>query len=48
VTQYHPEFLKAAAEAAEERFIDASSTDKASRVKSALATLRTPIARPSR
>jgi len=41
VTLYHPEFLKAAAEAAGGSFIDASETDKASRVKSALATLRT-------
>jgi hypothetical protein len=41
VTQYHPEFLKAAAEGAGGTFIDAGATDKASRVKSALATLRT-------
>jgi Ca-activated chloride channel family protein len=41
VTLYHPEFLKAAAEAAGGSFIDASETDKAARVKSALATLRT-------
>jgi Ca-activated chloride channel homolog len=41
VTLYHPEFLRAAAEAAGGSFIDASETDKASRVKSALATLRT-------
>jgi Ca-activated chloride channel family protein len=41
ITQYHPEFLKAAAEAAGGTFIEAGATDKASRVKSALATLRT-------
>ena len=41
VTLYHPEYLKAAAEAAGGSFIDASETDKAARVKSALATLRT-------
>jgi Ca-activated chloride channel family protein len=41
VTQYHPETLKAAADAARGTFIDAAATDKASRVKSALSTLRT-------
>jgi Ca-activated chloride channel family protein len=41
VTEYHPEFLKGAADAAGGTFIDARATDKASRVKSALATLRT-------
>src|SRR6185436_17163714 len=41
ITQYHPEFLKAAADAAGGTFIDASATDKAARVKAALATLRT-------
>jgi Ca-activated chloride channel family protein len=41
VTLYHPEYLKAAADAAGGSFIDASETDKAARVKSALATLRT-------
>ncbi len=41
ITQYHPEFLKGAAEAAGGTFIEAGATDKASRVKSALATLRT-------
>ena len=39
VTQYHPEFLQGAADAAGGTFIAASATDKASRVKSALATL---------
>src|SRR5262245_30260032 len=39
ITKYHPELLKAAADAAGGRFIDASATDKASRVKSALAGL---------
>ena len=41
ITQYHPEFLKGAADAAGGTFIDAGATDKAARVKSALATLRT-------
>jgi Ca-activated chloride channel family protein len=41
VTQYHPEYLKAAAEAAGGTFIPADATDKAARVKSALANLRT-------
>src|SRR5262245_3596000 len=41
ITQYHPEFLKAAADAAGGTFIDASATDKAARVKASLATLRT-------
>ncbi|HEY9229267.1 MAG TPA: VWA domain-containing protein, partial [Gemmatimonadaceae bacterium] len=41
VTAYHPEYLKVAADAANGTFIDASATDKAARVKSALATLRT-------
>jgi Ca-activated chloride channel family protein len=41
ITQYHPEFLKTAADAAGGTFIDAASTDKAARVKAALATLRT-------
>lgn len=41
ITQYHPEFLKAAADAAGGTFIDAGATDKAARVKAALATLRT-------
>jgi Ca-activated chloride channel family protein len=41
VTQYHPEFLKGAADAAGGTFIPADATDKAARVKSALATLRT-------
>jgi Ca-activated chloride channel family protein len=40
VTAYHPEYLKAAADAAGGTFIDASSTDKAARVKSSLAMLR--------
>jgi Ca-activated chloride channel family protein len=41
VTRYSPEFLKAAADAAQGTFIDASRTDKAALVKSALARLRT-------
>ena len=41
VTEYHPEFLQAAADAARGTFIPANATDKASRVKSALASLRT-------
>ena len=41
VTHYSPEFLKAAADAANGTFIDAARTDKASLVKSALARLRT-------
>jgi len=41
ITQYHPEFLKGAADAAGGTFIDAGATDKAARVKAALATLRT-------
>jgi Ca-activated chloride channel homolog len=41
ITQYHPEFLKGAADAAGGTFIPADATDKAARVKSALATLRT-------
>ena len=40
VTQYHPEFLKAAADAARGTFIDASLSDKATRVRAALASLR--------
>ena len=41
VTHYTPDFLRAAADAAHGTFIDASRTDKAALVKSALATLRT-------
>jgi len=41
VTHYTPEFLRAAADAAHGTFIDASRTDKAALVKSALARLRT-------
>lgn len=41
ITNYHPEFLKGAADAAGGTFIPAGATDKAARVKSALATLRT-------
>src|SRR5262245_56346879 len=41
VTQYHPEYLQGAADAAGGTFIPAEATDKASRVKSALASLRT-------
>ena len=40
VTRYHPEFLQAAAEAANGTFIDAAQTDKATRVRAALASLR--------
>jgi Ca-activated chloride channel family protein len=40
VTQYHPEFLQAAAQAANGTFIDAGQTDKATRVRAALASLR--------
>jgi Ca-activated chloride channel family protein len=40
VTHYTPDFLKAAADAAHGTFIDASRTDKAALVKSALARLR--------
>jgi Ca-activated chloride channel family protein len=40
VTRYHPEFLQAAAEAAGGTFIDATQTDKATRVRAALASLR--------
>jgi Ca-activated chloride channel family protein len=41
VTHYAPDYLRAAADAAHGTFIDASRTDKASLVKSALARLRT-------
>jgi Ca-activated chloride channel family protein len=41
ITEYHPEFLQGAADAAGGTFIPATATDKASRVKSALAKLRT-------
>jgi Ca-activated chloride channel family protein len=41
VTQYHPEILKATADAAHGTFIDAAETDKAARIKAALSTLRT-------
>jgi Ca-activated chloride channel family protein len=40
VTRYHPEFLRAAAEAAGGTFIDAAESDKATRVRAALASLR--------
>lgn len=40
VTHYTPDFLKAAADAAQGTFIDAARTDKAALVKSALARLR--------
>lgn len=40
VTKYHPEFLQAAAQAANGTFIDAGQTDKATRVRAALASLR--------
>lgn len=41
VTRYSPEFLRAAAEAAQGTFIDAAQTDKAARVKRSLSALRT-------
>jgi len=41
VTHYTPDFLRSAADAAHGTFIDASRTDKAALVKSALARLRT-------
>ena len=41
VSRYNPDVLKAAAEAAEGTFIEAGATDKATRVRRALATLRT-------
>jgi Ca-activated chloride channel family protein len=40
VTRYTPEFLQAAAQAAGGTFIDASQSDKATRVRAALASLR--------
>jgi Ca-activated chloride channel family protein len=40
VTRYHPEFLQAAAQAANGTFIDAGQSDKATRVRAALASLR--------
>lgn len=40
VTHYQPEFLRVAAEAARGTFIDAGQSDKATRVRSALASLR--------
>ena len=40
VTRYQPEFLRAAAEAAGGTFIDAANSDKATRVRAALASLR--------
>jgi Ca-activated chloride channel homolog len=41
VTKYHPETLRAAAAAAKGHFIDAAETDKATRIRRALQTLRT-------
>jgi Ca-activated chloride channel homolog len=41
VTRYTPELLRAAAEAAHGTFVDAAETDKASRIRQALSTLRT-------
>jgi Ca-activated chloride channel homolog len=41
ITRYHPELLRAAAEAARGTFIPADANDKAGRVKRALANLRT-------
>lgn len=40
VTRYQPEFLQAAAQAANGTFIDAGQSDKATRVRAALASLR--------
>ena len=40
ISRYHPEFLKAAADAAGGTFIDAAQSDKATRVRAALASLR--------
>jgi Ca-activated chloride channel family protein len=40
VTRYQPEFLRAAAQAANGTFIDAEQSDKATRVRAALASLR--------
>ena len=40
VTRYHPEYLQAAAQAANGTFIEAGQTDKATRVRAALASLR--------
>ena len=40
-TRYLPDLLRAAAEAAEGTFIEASETDKAGRIRSALSSLRT-------
>ena len=40
VTRYHPEMLKAAADAAHGTFVDAAETDKAGKIRRALARLR--------
>lgn len=40
ITRYQPDLLQAAAQAANGTFIDASATDKATRVRAALASLR--------
>ena len=40
ITHYQPEFLRAAAQAANGTFIDAAQSDKATRVRAALASLR--------
>jgi len=40
ITRYQPEFLRAAAQAANGTFIDAAESDKATRVRAALASLR--------
>ncbi|HEX7938592.1 MAG TPA: VWA domain-containing protein [Gemmatimonadaceae bacterium] len=40
ITSYHPEYLRAAAEAANGTFIDAQHSDKATLVRAALASLR--------
>ncbi|HVE79436.1 MAG TPA: VWA domain-containing protein [Gemmatimonadaceae bacterium] len=41
VSRYHPELLRAAAQAARGTFVDAGATDKAARVRRALGSLRT-------
>src|SRR5204862_832214 len=40
ITHYQPEFLRAAAQAANGTFLDAAQSDKATRVRAALASLR--------
>ena len=48
MSHYQPEVLKAAAEAAGGTFIAAGATDKAARIKAALARLPTPVTRHPR